>query len=160
MSYDRDSEHVFLDTLSFDNLQFLDAYFNNNNSDFISFYCRFRLLPEKRSLFQTKIVRLTRTQSSYLFDDKQLDEFQLPYEQLNNHSIEIILYKINTIKPLYKDIRIATVKYDLNELSKSDQSQMKKPLEESDPSAIIHVRFICLLLFSRIFSLFFYRIQI
>ncbi len=142
IGYDRDNEQVSIDTLSFGNLQFLDGYVNNNNGDFISFYCRFRLLPEKRSLFQTKIIRLTRLQSSYLFDNKQLDEFHLPCEQLNNHAIEILLYKINTIKPLYKDIRIATVKYDLNELFQSDQSRMKKPLNESDPSSIIQVRLI------------------
>lgn len=142
MNYDRDSEHVSLSTLSFDNLHSLDGYANNNNGDFISFYCRFRLLPEKRSLFQTKIVRLTHLQSSYLFDNKQLNEFQLPYEQLNNHSIEILLYKINTIKPLYKDIRLATVKFDLNELLQSEQSRMKKPLEEIDPSSILQVRLI------------------
>ncbi|CAF2971959.1 unnamed protein product [Rotaria sp. Silwood2] len=138
ISYDRDIERVFIDTLSFENLQLLDSYVNNNNtSDFISFYCRFRLLPEKRTLFQTKIVRLTRLQSSYLFDKKQLNEFELSYDQLNNRSIEIFLYKISTIKPLYKDIRIATVKYDLNELSEVDQSRMKKPLEECDASSII-----------------------
>ncbi|CAF0984922.1 unnamed protein product [Rotaria sp. Silwood1] len=139
ISYDRDIEHVFIDTLSFENLQLLDSYVNNNNNtiDFISFYCRFRLLPEKRTLFQTKIVRLTRLQSSYLFDKKQLNEFELSYDQLNNHSIEIFLYKISTIKPLYKDIRIGTVKYDLNELSEMDQSRMKKPLEECDSSSII-----------------------
>jgi hypothetical protein len=139
MTYERDSEHVFIDTLSFDNLQTLDGYINNNTGDFFSFYCRFRLLPEKRSLFQTKVIRLTRFQTSYLFDNKQLNEFQLSYEQLNNHSIEILLYKINTIKPLYKDIRLATVKYDFNELSQSNQSRMKKVLEEIDPSLITQV---------------------
>ncbi|CAF4917524.1 unnamed protein product, partial [Rotaria socialis] len=71
ISYDRHSEHVFIDTLSFENLQTLDSYTNNNNNnnnnDYVSFYCRFRLLPEKRTLFQTKIVRVTRVQASYLF---------------------------------------------------------------------------------------------
>ena len=107
--------------------KFLDG-FNNNNNDSVSFYCRFRLLPEKRSLFQTKIVRLTRLQTSYLFDKKQLNEFELTYDQLNNHSIEIFLYKIHSVKPLYKDIRLATVKYDLNELTTTDQSRMKKSI--------------------------------
>ncbi len=139
INYERSSEHVLIDNLLFDNLQLLEGYINNNNGDFISFYCRFRLLPEKRSLFQTKIIRLTRIQSSYLFDNKQLNEFQLSYEQLNNHSIEIILYKINTIKPLYKDIRIAKVKYDLNELLHSDQTRMKKSLDECDPLSKIEV---------------------
>lgn len=136
ISYDRDSEHVFLDTLSFENLQALDGYMNNNNGDWISFYCRFRLLPEKRSLFQTKPIRINRCQASYLFDSKVLSDFQLSYDQLNNHAIEILLYKISTTKPLFKDIRIATVKYDLNSLSKADQSRMKKSLEEPDPSTI------------------------
>jgi len=85
-----------------------------------------------------------------------LDEFHLPCEQLNNHAIEILLYKINTIKPLYKDIRIATVKYDLNELSQSDQSRMKKTLNESDPSSIIQVRFIFFFFFSTIDYIFFF----
>ncbi|CAF1298493.1 unnamed protein product [Adineta steineri] len=137
ISYDRDSGHVSIDTLAFENLHMLDGYINNNNGDLISFYCRFRLLPEKRSLFQTKIVRLTRLQSSYLFDKKQLNEFELSYDQLNNHSIEIFLYKISTMKPLYKDIRLATIKYDLNELSQSDQCRMKKSFDECDPSTIV-----------------------
>ncbi|CAF1122397.1 unnamed protein product [Rotaria sordida] len=138
ISYDHDIGHVIIDSLSFENLHILDSYINNNNnSDFISFYCRFRLLPEKRSLFQTKIIRLTRLQSSYLFDKKQLNEFELTHDQLNNHSIEIFLYKISIIKPLYKDIRIATVKYDLNELSETDQNRIKKSLDECDPSSII-----------------------
>ncbi len=140
ISYERDSEHVFIDTLSFDNLQTLDGYINNNTGDFFTFYCRFRLLPEKRSLFQTKVIRLTRSQTSYLFDNKQLNEFPLSYEQLNNHSIEILLYKINATKHMYKDVRIATVKYDLSELSQSDQSRMKKALEQVDPSSLIQVR--------------------
>ncbi|CAF4120661.1 unnamed protein product [Rotaria socialis] len=141
ISYDRHSEHVFIDTLSFENLQTLDSYTNNNNNnnnnDYVSFYCRFRLLPEKRTLFQTKIVRVTRVQASYLFDKKQLQEFELSYDQLINHSIEIFFYKINTTKPLYKDIRIATVKYDLNQLSEMDQTRMKKTLDECDSSSII-----------------------
>lgn len=140
ISYDRDSEHVFVDTLSFENLQLLDGYINNNNNDSISFYCRFRLLPEKRTLFQTKIVRLTRIQPSYLFDKKQLNEFELSYDQLNSHSIEILIYKISTTKPLYKDIRIASVKYDLNELCQVDQTRMKKSLEECDASSMIQVK--------------------
>ncbi|CAF1220228.1 unnamed protein product [Rotaria magnacalcarata] len=140
ISYDRDSEHVFIDTLSFENLQMLDSYTNNNNNnnnDSVSFYCRFRLLPEKRTLFQTRIVRVTRVQTSYLFDKKQLKEFELSYDQLINHSIEIFFYKINTIKPLYKDIRIAKVKYDLSQLSEMDQTRMKKTLDECDSSSII-----------------------
>jgi hypothetical protein len=44
------------------------------------------------------------------------------------------------------------VKYDLNELSHSDQSRMKKPLEEYEPSSTIQVRFIYL--FDRRFSFF------
>ncbi|CAF1114276.1 unnamed protein product [Adineta ricciae] len=133
MVYDRDSEHVSIDTLALENLHLLDGYINNNNGDVISFYCRIRLLPERRSLFQTKIVRLPRLQTSYLFDKKQLNEFELPYEQLNYHAIEIFLYKVSTIKPLYKDVRIASVKYDLNELFQSDQSRLRKILDECDP---------------------------
>lgn len=156
ISYDRDSEHVFIESLSFENLQLLDAFTTTNNNDFISFYCRFRLLPEKRSLFQTKIIRLTRLQSLYLFDKKQLHEFELSYDQLNNHSIEIFLYKITMIKPLYKDIRIASVKYDLNELSEMDQSRMKKPLEECDSSSIIQVEQVFLLIISNNYFSIFY----
>ena len=140
ISYDRDNEHVFLDTLSLENLQTLDGYINNNNGYWISIYGRFRLLPEKRSLFQTKPIRINRCQTSYLFDNKLLSDFQLSYDQLNNHAIEILLYKISTVKPLFKDIRIATVKYDLNCLLKTDQSRMKKSLEEPDPIAISQVR--------------------
>ncbi|UJR20775.1 hypothetical protein I4U23_023889 [Adineta vaga] len=138
MTYDRDSDHVFIDTLSLENLHLSDAYMNNNNGEFISIYCRFRLLPEKRNLFQTKIVRLTRLQTSYFFDKKQLNEFELSYEQLNYHAIEILLYKISTTKPLYKDIRLATIKYDLNELSQSDQSRMKKSFDECDSNSILN----------------------
>ena len=123
----------------------LDGYNNNNNNDFISFYCRFRLLPEKRTLFQTKIIRLTHLQSSYSFDNKQLNEFELSYEQLNYHSIEIFLYKISKIKPLYKDIRIATVKYDLNELLTVEQIRMKKLIDECDSLSMIQV--VCFFLF-------------
>ena len=117
-----------------ENLQTLEALAtaNTNSHEFLSFYCRFRLLPEKRSLFQTKIIRLTRLQNSYLFDHKQLFEFELPYEQLANHSLEIFLYKVGTVKPLSKDLRLATVKYDLNELSESEQMRAKKLLEEND----------------------------
>ncbi|CAF3528373.1 unnamed protein product [Rotaria sp. Silwood1] len=157
ISYDRDGEHVFIDSLSFENIQMLDAFVTNNNNntnialsstttasastnynDFTPFYCRFRLWPEKRSLFQTKIVRHPRFQTSYLFDVKQLNDFELSYDQLNNHCIELLLYKVGTTKPSYKDIRIATVKYDLGGLSEADQISLKKPLDESDPSSIIH----------------------
>ncbi|CAF0928221.1 unnamed protein product [Rotaria sordida] len=155
ISYDREGEHIFIDTLSFENMQILDAFVNNNHNinmalsstttasantnhnDFISFYCRFRLWPEKRSLFQTKIVRYPRSQSSYLFDVKQLNDFELSFDQLNNHFIELLLYKVGTTKPSYKDIRIATVKYELGGLSEADQISLKKPLDESDPSSII-----------------------
>ena len=140
ISYDRDSAHVCVDTLSLENLQLLDGCANNNNGDSISFYCRFRLLPQKRSLFQTKIVRCTRLQSSYLFDKKQLNEFELAYEQLHHHAIEIFLYKISTVKPLYRDVRLATIKYDLNELSQSDQSRMKKTFDDCDPTSVAQVR--------------------
>lgn len=140
ISYDRESERVSIDSLSFENLHILDGYVNNNNNtDFISFYCRFRLLPEKRSLFQTKIVRLSRLQTSYLFDKNQLNEFELSYDQLNYHSIEIFLYKISTTKPLYRDIRLAIIKYDLSELTLTNQSRMKKSFDECDPSSIIQV---------------------
>jgi hypothetical protein len=159
ISYDRDGEHIFIDSLSFENMQILDTFVNNNNNnlnlsstnntntsgnnnnnDFISFYCRFRLWPEKRSLFQTKIVRHPRFQSNYLFDIKQLNDFELSYDQLINHAIEILIYKVGTTKPSYKDIRIATVKYDLGGLTETDQISPKKPLEECDPSWMIQVR--------------------
>ncbi|CAF3479577.1 unnamed protein product [Adineta steineri] len=153
--YDRDGEHVYIDSLSFENMQMLDSFINNNNQnnnnnnnmnssstntngnnhDFIPFYCRFRLCPEKRSLFQTEIVRYPRSQSFFLFDLKQLNDFELTYEQLNNHSIEILFYKVGTTKPSYKDIRIATVKYDLEGLIETDEILLKKPLEECDPSS-------------------------
>ena len=113
---------------------------NGNNNDFISFYCRFRLFPEKRSLFQTDIVRHPRLQSFYLFDLKQLNDFELSYDQLNNHSIEISLYKVGTMKPAYKDIRIATVKYDLEQLIETDEISLKKPFDECDPSSVTQVR--------------------
>jgi hypothetical protein len=157
ISYDRDGEHVFIDSLSFENMQALDTFFNNNNinlnlsspnhisssgnnQDFIAFYCRFRLWPEKRSLFQTKIVRHPRFQSNYLFDVKQLNDFELSYDQLNNHSIEILLYKVGTTKPSYKDIRIATIKYDLSSLTEADKISFKKPLDECDSASPIQVR--------------------
>ena len=140
ISYDRDSEHLFLDLLSFENLQSLEGYANDNHGEFISFYCRFRLHPDKRSLFQTKILRLTRAQSSYVFDRKQLNDFPLPYEQLNTRSIEILFYKISTSKPFYKDIRLGTVKFPLNELLQTDQSRLNKTFEAVDPSSLIQVR--------------------
>lgn len=155
ISYDRDSEHVFIESLAFENLQILDNFLNNsqsnsnssssnntngNNSDSIAFYCRFRLHPEKRGLFQTKIVRCPRSQTSYLFDPKQLNDFELTLDQLNNHSIEVLLYKLGTIKPAYKDIRIATVKYDFARLNEAEEISLKKPLEECDPSSLIQVR--------------------
>lgn len=140
ISYDRASAHVCVDTLSLENLHLLDGYASNNSGDSISFYCRFRLLPEKRSLFQTKVARCTRLQSSYLFDKKQLSEFELAHEQLNHHAIEIFVYKISSVKPLYRDVRLATIKYDLNELSQSDQSRMKKTFEDCDPASITQVR--------------------
>jgi hypothetical protein len=146
-------------------MQILDTFVNNNNHtmnlsssnnastsgnnyDFIPFYCRFRLCPEKRSLFQTKIVRHPRLQSSYLFDVKQLNDFELSYDQLNNHSIEILLYKVGTTKPSYKDTRIATVKYDLGGLCEADQISLKKPLDECDSSSMIQVRKLFFYLFS------------
>jgi hypothetical protein len=138
-------------------MQTLDTFINNNNinnnisssnsisssgnnHDFIPFYCRFRLYPEKRSLFQTKIVRHPRLQSSYLFDGNQLNDFELSYDQLINHSIEILLYKVGTIKPSYKDIRIATVKYDLAGLNEANQISLKKSLDEYDSTSLIQVR--------------------
>jgi hypothetical protein len=138
-------------------MQILDTFVNNNNinsnlsssnnnsssgnnNDFISFYCRFRLYPSKRSLFQTKIVRHSRSQSSYFFDIKQLNDFELSYDQLNNHSIELLLYKVGTTKPSYKDIRIATVKYDLSGLNEADKISLKKTLDECDPASLIQVR--------------------
>jgi hypothetical protein len=161
ISYDRDGEHVFIESLSFENMQILDTFVNNNpmnnnnnnnissstnlnssgnNHDFIPFYCRFRLYPEKRSLFQTKIVRYQRNQSSYLFDGNQLNDFELSFDQLTNHSIEILLYKVGIIKPSYKDIRIATVKYDLASLNEANQISLKKPLDEYDSPSLIQVR--------------------
>ena len=113
---------------------------SGNDSHLIPLYCRFRLWPEKRSLFQTKIVRYPRFQSSYYYDIKQLNDFELSYDQLNNHAIEIILYKISITKPLYKDIRIATVKYDLGSLIEAEQISLTKSLDESTPSSIIQVR--------------------
>ena len=86
---------------------------NGNNNDFISFYCRFRLCPERRSLFQTNIIRHPRSQSFHIFDLKELHDMNLSSDQLSNHSIEMILYKVGTTKPAYKDVRIASVKYDL-----------------------------------------------
>lgn len=161
LSYDRDGEHVFIETLSLDNMQALDAFVNNNNNnnssnsmasssissgstnannhDFIHYYCRCRLWPEKRGLFQTKIVRHPRSQSTCLFDTKQLNDFELSYDQLNNHCIELLLYRVGT-KPTYKDIRVATVKYDLASLMESDQVSLKKQLDESDPICMIQVR--------------------
>ncbi|CAF3150865.1 unnamed protein product [Rotaria socialis] len=165
ITYDRDGEHVFIDSLCFENMQMLDAFSINNynynsnhnntttnnmalssttstsistnNNDFIPFYCRFRLWPEKRSLFQTKIVRHPRFQSSYLFDAKQLNDFELSFDQLNNHFLELLLYKVGTIKPSYKDTRIATVKYDLGNLNGTDEVSLKKPLDESDPISTV-----------------------
>ena len=162
ISYDRDSEHIFIENLSFENMQTLDSFVNNlthnnnsnvnsssssasnhssgNNLENIPFYCRFRLYPERRSLFQTKIVRHARAQTSFTFDVKQLNDFELSYDQLNNHSIELILYKVGTNKPAYKDIRIATVKYDLASLNEIDRISVKKPLEESDVITSVQVR--------------------
>jgi hypothetical protein len=137
-------------------MQILDTFVNNNNinsnlsssntvsssgnnHDLISFYCRFRLWPEKRSLFQTKIVRHPRFQSSYLFDVKQLNDFELSHDQLNNHSIELLLYKVGTTKPSYRDIRIATVKYELGGLNEADQISLKKSLDEYDSVSLIQV---------------------
>jgi len=137
-------------------MQILDTFVNNNNinsnlsssntvsssgnnHDLISFYCRFRLWPEKRSLFQTKIVRHPRFQSSYLFDVKQLNDFELSHDQLNNHSIELLLYKVGTTKPAYRDIRIATVKFELGGLNEADQISLKKPLDEFDSVSLIQV---------------------
>lgn len=162
-------------------MQILDTFVNNNNihsnlsssntmnnsgnnNDSIPFYCRFRLLPEKRSLFQTKIVRHPRFQSLYLFDGKQLNDFELSYDQLSNHSIEIILYKVGTTKPSYKDIRIASVRYDITALNEADEISLKKPLDECDPTSIIQVRTIFILLLNiqkkMIYIFLFSRIQI
>lgn len=147
ISYERDTEHVFLDLLSFENLQTLDGYSNDNHGEFISFYCRFRLYPDKRSLFQTKILRLPRTQTSYVFDRKHLHDFPFSYDQLNTRSIEILLYKISTNKAsLHKDIRLATVKFPLNELHLTDQSRMNKSFELVDATSIAQVRFFVSLL--------------
>ena len=121
---------------------------SGNNHDIIPFYCRFRLYPEKRSLFQTKIVRHPRCQSSYLFDGNQLNDFELSYDQLANHSIEILIYKVGTIKPSYKDIRIANVKYDLTGLIEANQISLKKPLDEYDSPSLIQVRNAAFLFFS------------
>ncbi|CAF2261131.1 unnamed protein product [Rotaria magnacalcarata] len=165
ITYDRDGEHVCIDSLCFENMQMLDAFsinnynYNNNpnnnhtnnmalssttstgtstnNNDFIPFYCRFRLWPEKRSLFQTKIVRHPRFQSSYLFDVTQLNDFELSSDQLNNHFLELLLYKVGTTKPSYKDTRIATVKYDLGNLNETDEVSLKKSLDESDPISTV-----------------------
>lgn len=158
IKYDRGSEHIFIEHLSLENLQTLDSFVNNNtnhshvnsssanssnssgnSSDTIPFYCRFRLSPEKRGLFQTKIVRCTRSQSTFIFDGKQLNDFELSYDQLSNHSIEMILYRVGTNKPAYKDIRIATVKFDLAALNEIDQISVKKPLEEPDAFSSIQV---------------------
>ncbi len=154
LTYDRNGERISIDSLSFENMQALDTFVNNNmnlspanntstsgsNNDLIPFYCRFRLCPEKGSLFQTDIVRHPRFQSFYSFDIKQLNDFELSYDQLTNHSIEIILYKVGTTKPAYKDIRIATVKYDLEVLTQTDEISLKKPLDECDPLSTIQVR--------------------
>ncbi|UJR28819.1 hypothetical protein I4U23_010043 [Adineta vaga] len=156
--YDREGEHVFIDSLSFENMHMLDTFANstsninspsanntntngnnnnNNNNDLIPFYCRFRLCPERRSLFQTNIIRHPRSQSFHIFDLKELHDMNISSDQLSNHSIEMILYKVGTNKPTYKDIRIASVKYDLEGLIESDEVSIKKPLDESDPSSII-----------------------
>lgn len=111
-----------------------NAHPGGHTSDSVPFYCRFRLLPEKRSLFQTKIVRHARSQSSYVFDVKQLNEFELVYDQLSNHSVEMLVYKVGTSKPSFKDLRIATVKFDLEQLTETNQITLKKPLEECEPS--------------------------
>ena len=139
-------------------MQILDTFVNNNpmnnnnissstnlnnsgnNHDFIPFYCRFRLFPEKRSLFQTKIVRYQRNQSTFLFNGNELNDFELSFDQLTNHSIELLLYKVGTTKPSYKDIRIATVKYDLTGLNEANQISLKKPLEEYDSASVTQVR--------------------
>ncbi|CAF1662817.1 unnamed protein product, partial [Adineta ricciae] len=151
--YDRDGEHIFIDSLSFENMQLLDSFMssttninsstvvssntNGNNNDFIFFYCRFRLCPERRSLFQTDIIRHPRSQSFHIFDLKELHDMNLSPDQLSNHSIEMILYKVGTTKPAYKDVRIASVKYDLEGLVESDEISMRKPLEECDPAMMI-----------------------
>lgn len=165
ITYDRDAEHACIDSLSFENMQILDAFYSNNNNtsspnimnnmalsstsnnsnstnpnEFIPFYCRFRLLPEKRSLFQTKIFRFPRGQSFYVFDVKQLNGFELSFDQLNNHFLELLLYKVGTTKPSYKDTRIATAKYDLGGLNGIDQVSLKKPLDEPDPMSSVQVR--------------------
>lgn len=106
------------------------------NSETISFYCRFRLLPDKRSLFQTKILRFQRQQTSFVFDVKQLNDFDLTFEQLATRSIEIFFYKISTNKTSTKDIRFATIKFDLNELMKIDQIQMIKKFDEFDVNSV------------------------
>ena len=137
ISYSRDRERVFIDSFSLENLNALDG--STSGQDSISFYCRFRLLPERRSLFQTKIVRLTRLQSNCLFDAEQLNEFDLSFDQLNNHAIEILLYRSGTLKPLYKDVRLATVKYDLHELSESDRVHMRTFFDECDPPSSVQV---------------------
>lgn len=153
LCYDRENEQVFIDCLSFENIQILDNSATNmmnnqmmcsstNNStnsssqtDIFPFYCRFRLLPEKRSLFQTKIIRHPRSQSFFLFDVQQLNEFELTYEQLLNHQLEILIYRVGTTKPIYKDLRIASVKFDLEGLNEAEKVSVKKSLEECDPAA-------------------------
>jgi hypothetical protein len=110
----------------------------NNNSETWSFYCRVRLLPERRSLFQTGIIRLTRSQTSFVFDDEQLNDFELSSDQMSHHAIEIFLYRTGTVKPLYNDVRLASVKYELNQFGENDQIRMSKTLNESD-STLTHV---------------------
>lgn len=73
---------------------------------------------------------------------KQLNEFELTYDQLNSHSIEILVYKVGTTKPSFKDFRLASVKFDLADLTNADQISTKKILEECDPSSTIQVNLI------------------
>ena len=87
-------------------------------------------MPEKRSLFQTKLLRWQRQQNSLLVDGKQLNDFDLPPEQLTSRAIEIFFYRINTNKSLCKDTRLATVKFELHELAQVEQIELTKPLDE------------------------------
>ncbi|CAF0752563.1 unnamed protein product [Didymodactylos carnosus] len=135
ISYDRDNDQIQIDNICFENIFSLESLTPQQGPQYTpcdpttasSFYCRFRLYPERRSVFQTKIIRHNRTSQSHLFDDKLT--FEMKPELLINHSIEILVY---TISKNFKDVRVGTARFDLHELYDSDRIRVRKVLNETD----------------------------
>ncbi|CAF0985217.1 unnamed protein product [Didymodactylos carnosus] len=134
ISYDRDNGRIQIDNISFDNIFSLESLSQQGPQytpcdpviPNLSFYCRFRLHPERRSLFQTKIIRLNRTSQSHLFDDELI--FEIKPELLLNHSIEILMYTIG--KKNFKDVRVGIARINLQELYECDRVRVRKVLNE------------------------------